>query len=66
MVERGTEVKVLFEEISKTKEVLHKDLINMNRDLNEDMVVQQQRMQELGETLFTYQSSTKKRLEELN
>lgn len=48
MLERNIEIKFLFDEISKNKETLHRDLINMNRDLHEDMVVQEQRLQELG------------------
>ena len=49
MIERNTEIKFLFEEINKNKETLHRDLINMNRDLHEDMVLQEQRLYEIGE-----------------
>eukprot|EP00347_Sterkiella_histriomuscorum_P006647 403351970 len=66
VIERNIEIKFLFEEITKTKETLHQDLILMNRQLNEDMIVQQERIQEIGEKVYSSVSYNNTKFKEFN
>ncbi len=57
---------MLFEAINTNKEALHNDLIKVSQGLNEDMIVQQERIHELGVQLYQDQIQTKNKFQELS
>ncbi|CDW90573.1 UNKNOWN [Stylonychia lemnae] len=66
VIERNTEIKFLFDEIGTNKESLHNDIIRVNKEINDDMQVQQERIQELGEQVYTSLCYNKQKFQEMN
>ena len=57
---------MLFDEISKNKDYLHHEIIKQNKDIYEDIIVQQQRVHEVGEQMIHLSSFIKRKLNELS
>ena len=52
-MDRNQDIKDIYVEISKVKDAVHSDIIKMNKEIQEEVIIQNERLHELGEKLYS-------------